>query len=254
MYEQAFGLRSKPFAVTPDPTFLFTGRGHREALAALAYGVKQRRGFICLVGEIGTGKTTLLRALLEELDVSVRTLLVTHTTIDCDDLHRMILHELSLPHAGLTRAEMVQALYEFVLAEFQAHRPPPLLIVDEAQNLAEAVLEEIRLLTNLEIGESKLLQVILAGQPELERKLAQAGAAAARPADRGARAAGAPGPGRDRRLRPAPPARGRARTTRTCSTAPRCTRCGRARTACPASSTSCASSRSSTRSAPASGA
>ena len=171
MYEQTFGLRSKPFAVTPDPTFLFTGRGHREALAALAYGVKQRRGFICLVGEIGTGKTTLLRALLEGLDVSVRTLLVTHTTIDCDDLHRMILHELSLPHAGRTRAEMVQALYELVLAEFQAHRPPPLLIVDEAQNLADAVLEEIRLLTNLEIGESKLLQVILAGQPELERKL-----------------------------------------------------------------------------------
>ena len=175
MYEQHFGLRAKPFAVTPDPTFLFTGRAHREALAALVYGVKQRRGFICLVGEIGTGKTTLLRALLEDLDVSVRTLLITHTTIDRDDLHRMILHELSIPYEGLTRAEMVQALYEVVLGEFQAHRPPPLLIVDEAQNLADEVLEEIRLLTNLEMGESKLLQVILAGQPELERKLRRPG-------------------------------------------------------------------------------
>jgi general secretion pathway protein A len=175
MYQHHFGLRAEPFAVTPDPTFLFTGRAHREALAALVYGVKQRRGFICLVGEIGTGKTTLLRALLEDLDVSVRTLLITHTTIGCDDLHRMILHELSIPHGGLTRAEMVHALYEFLLAEFQAGHPPPLLIVDEAQNLAEAVLEEIRLLTNLEIGESKLLQVILAGQPELERKLRRPG-------------------------------------------------------------------------------
>lgn len=171
MYETHFGLKTKPFAVTPDPTFFFRGRGHREALAALAYGVEQRRGFGCLVGEVGTGKTTLLRALLEGLDVSVRTILITHTTLDRDDLHRMILHELSIPHAGLTRAEMVQALYELVLADFQARRPPPLLIVDEAQNLADEVLEEIRLLTNLEIGESKLLQVILAGQPELERKL-----------------------------------------------------------------------------------
>jgi len=175
MYQHHFGLRAEPFAVTPDPTFLFTGRAHREALAALVYGVKQRRGFICLVGEIGTGKTTLLRALLERLDVSVRTILITHTTIGCDDLHRMVLQELSIPHAGLTRAEMVHALYEFLLVQFHARHPPPLLIVDEAQNLADEVLEEIRLLTNLEIGDGKLLQVILSGQPELDRNLARPG-------------------------------------------------------------------------------
>jgi len=171
MYESHFGLKLKPFAVTPDPKFLFTGRVHREALAALVYGVKHRRGFICLVGEVGTGKTTLLRALLEGLDVSIRTVLITHTTLGREGLLRMILHDLLLPQARLTRVDMIQALHAFVLSEFQLGHPPPLLIVDEAQNLDEEVLEEIRLLTNLEIGESKLLQVILAGQPELERKL-----------------------------------------------------------------------------------
>ena len=171
MYEELFGLTMKPFAVTPNPGFLYPSRSHREALAALVYGVKQRRGFICLIGEVGTGKTTLLRALLDGLNVSIRTALITHTTLNRDDLLRMILHELSIPHASLVRVEMIQALNDFVLVELKSGRFPPLLIVDEAQNLDEDVLEEIRLLTNLEIGDSKLLQVILSGQPELEEKL-----------------------------------------------------------------------------------
>jgi general secretion pathway protein A len=173
MYEEHFGLKLKPFAVTPNPGFLFPAHSHREALAALAYGVQDRRGFVCLIGEVGTGKTTLLRALLERLDVSVRTVLITHTTLDNEGLLRMILHDLLIPHASLIRVEMIQALHDFVISEFEAGHPPPLLIVDEAQNLDDAVLEEIRLFTNLEIGESKLLQVILAGQPELEQKLAR---------------------------------------------------------------------------------
>jgi general secretion pathway protein A len=175
MYESHFGLRTKPFAVTPDPRFLYQGRTHREALAALTYGVGHRRGFVCLIGEVGTGKTILLRALLERLDVSVRTVLITHTTLDREELVRMILHDLGVTHAGMTRVEMIQALQEYVLSELMARRPPPLLIVDEAQNLLEEVLEEIRLLTNLEIGDSKLLQVVLSGQPELERMLARPG-------------------------------------------------------------------------------
>jgi general secretion pathway protein A len=173
MYEQHFGLTMRPFAVTPNPRFLYPARAHREALAALEYGVKHRRGFICLVGEVGTGKTTILRALLDGLSVSVRTALITHTTLDREDLLWLILNELLIPHEGLTRVEMIQALHEFVLDELQCGRFPPLLIVDEAQNLNDEVLEEIRLLTNLEIGDTKLLQVILAGQPELEAKLAQ---------------------------------------------------------------------------------
>jgi general secretion pathway protein A len=175
MYESHFGLRTKPFAVTPDPRFLFQGKTHREALAALTYGVSHRRGFVCMIGEVGTGKTILLRALLEKLDVSIRTVLITHTTLDREELVRMVLHDLGLSHIGLSRVQMIQALQEFVLSELMCRRPPPLLIVDEAQNLFEEVLEEIRLLTNLEVGDSKLLQVVLSGQPELERMLARPG-------------------------------------------------------------------------------
>jgi general secretion pathway protein A len=173
MYETHFGLRIKPFAVTPNPRFLYPSRAHREALAALVYGVKHRRGFIGLVGEVGTGKTTLLRALLDSLNVSVRTALITHTTINREDLLWMILNELLIPNAGLSRVEMLQALHDFVIAELESGNFPPLLIVDEAQNLDDEILEEIRLLTNLEIGDTKLLQVVLSGQPELEQKLAR---------------------------------------------------------------------------------
>ena len=171
MYEPFFGLDAKPFAVTPDPRFLYSSRSHREALAALVYGVRERRGFIRLVGEVGTGKTTLLRALLERLDVSIRTVLITHTTVDRDELLRMILDELEMPCDHLSRVQVIQSLHDLVLLTFEAHLPAPLIIVDEAQNLADDVLEEIRLLTNLEVGDSKLVQVILSGQPELERKL-----------------------------------------------------------------------------------
>jgi general secretion pathway protein A len=171
MYEPFFGLAVKPFAVTPDPRFLYSGRSHREALAALVYGVKQRRGFVRLVGEVGTGKTTLLRALLERLEVEIRTVLITHTTIDREELLRMILNDLEMPCDRLNRVQMIQSLHDLVLLQLQNRLPPPLIIVDEAQNLADEVLEEIRLLTNLEVGDTKLLQVILAGQPELERKL-----------------------------------------------------------------------------------
>jgi general secretion pathway protein A len=171
MYESFFGLKVKPFAVTPDPRFLYAGKSHREALASLIYGVKQRRGFIRLVGEVGTGKTTLLRALLERLEVEIRTVLITHTTIDKEELLRMILNDLEMPCDRLNRVQMIQSLHDLVLLQLQNRLPPPLIIVDEAQNLADEVLEEIRLLTNLEVGDSKLLQVILAGQPELERKL-----------------------------------------------------------------------------------
>ena len=173
MYETHFGLRLKPFGVTPNPRFLYPSRSHREALASLVYGVKHRRGFICLIGEVGTGKTTLLRALLEGLNVSVRTALITHTTLDREDLLWLILNELLIPHAGLSRVEMLLALHDFVVAELESGNFPPLLIVDEAQNLDDEILEEIRLLTNLEIGDRKLLQVILAGQSELEQKLAR---------------------------------------------------------------------------------
>lgn len=175
MYETYFGLARKPFAVTPDPRFLYQGASHREALASLVCGVRERRGFICLVGEVGTGKSTLLRALRDRLGRTVRTALLTHTTVNRQELLRMVLHELRLKDQGRTRIQMLRALNQFVVRQLRAKRPPPVLIVDEAHNLSDQVLEEIRLLTNLETSDTRLMQVVLAGQPELEQKLARPG-------------------------------------------------------------------------------
>jgi general secretion pathway protein A len=170
VYLEHFGLTAKPFEATPDPRFLFDGPVHREALASLTYGIQERRGFVSLVGETGTGKTTLLRALLDSLDASVRTALITHTTINPKELLQMILAELEISTAGANRVEMLHRLQEFLL-ERRGRMELTLLIIDEAQNLPPQVLEEVRLLTNLETADAKLLQVILAGQPELERTL-----------------------------------------------------------------------------------
>ncbi len=189
MYERFFGLACNPFGMTPDPHFHFASAAHREALAALSYAVNERRGFMTLVGEVGTGKTTLINTLLEQLDRAMVTIQVTHTTVDREELLRIILHQLHAaqglrfgtgrdPGAGeaarlaeLSRIELVNEFNSFVTGQFMAHRPPPLLIIDEAQNLSVEVLEEVRLLTNLEGPQQKLLQVLLAGQPELEAHL-----------------------------------------------------------------------------------
>ncbi|HXV64080.1 MAG TPA: AAA family ATPase [Vicinamibacteria bacterium] len=171
MYEEYFGLKKAPFCLTPDPSFLYQGAAHREALASLIYGVRAQRGFIALVGEPGTGKSTLIQTLLEDLHEEVRTALITHTTVDRVEILRMIVHELDIPDEGLGRVEMLRQLNELVIEELKGGRLPPLLIIDEAQGLSDEVLEEIRLLTNLEISGAKLLQVLLAGQPELESRL-----------------------------------------------------------------------------------
>ena len=191
MYEKFFGLTGNPFGMTPDPQFYYRSASHREAFAALEYGVRNRRGFMTLVGEVGTGKTTLLNALLDALDRSTCIIHVRHTTVDREDLLKLILNNLYATYgprrhqdreetsglfsdnrvAGLSRAELISEFNAFVTGEFLAYQPAPLLIIDEAQNLTRDVLEEIRLLTNLEDPKSKMLQVILAGQPELENQL-----------------------------------------------------------------------------------
>jgi general secretion pathway protein A len=188
MYERHFGFEENPFGMTPDPRFFFRSSSHREAFAALDYGIRNRRGFMTLVGEVGTGKTILLNALLESLDRSTCIIQVRHTTVDREDLLRLILNNLYATYgeyrgnerdegsglfaesraAGLSRAELISEFNAFVTGEFLAYQPAPVLVIDEAQNLARDVLEEIRLLTNLEDPTSKMLQVILAGQPELE--------------------------------------------------------------------------------------
>ncbi len=192
MYESFFGFKANPFSMTPDPQCHFQSESHREAYAGLSYGIAERRGFMTLVGEVGTGKTTLLNAIMNSLDRSTVTILVRHTTIDREELLRIILHNLYASHgprqtdnkrrqnggsltdsrvSGMSRIELINEFYAFVTGEFMAFQPPPLLIIDEAQNLSVDVLEEVRLLTNLEDPKSKMLQVILAGQPELEEKL-----------------------------------------------------------------------------------
>jgi general secretion pathway protein A len=192
MYEKFFGLDRNPFAMTPDPSCFFKSDSHKEAFAGLSYGIAQRRGFMTLVGEVGTGKTTLINAILCSLGESTVTILVNHTTVDREELLKIVLHNLYAGQnqrkvdkrrrsdgrgsvgsriSGLSRVDLINEFYGFVTGEFLSHQPPPLLIIDEAQNLTVDVLEEVRLLTNLEDPKAKMLQVLLAGQPELEEKL-----------------------------------------------------------------------------------
>lgn len=169
MYLDHYGLKEMPFHVTPDPRFLYLTPSHREALQHLRYGVAERKGFIVLVGEVGCGKTTLCRAFLEELDHDkVDTALILNPRLNETTLLRAILEELGEAPEG--RDKLLSQLNR-VLLDRIARRREILLFVDEAQNLSFQVLEQMRLLSNLETDKEKLLQIILIGQPELKAKL-----------------------------------------------------------------------------------
>ena len=172
MYEAFYGFREPPFRVTPDPRFLYRNAAIDEAVAALTYGVEQRKGFLSLVGEVGTGKTTLLRHLLDSVAPSTRTVLLLYPTVQFEEMLEYILHELGIPTEGAGKLVLLQRLHEFLL-EHTAAGGNAALLIDEAQDLDARVLEELRLLSNLETGTQKILQIVLAGQPEFERKLAQ---------------------------------------------------------------------------------
>src|SRR5262249_47687929 len=173
MYEAFYGFREPPFRVTPDPRFLYRNAAIEEAVAARTYGVEQRKGFLSLVGEVGTGKTTLLRYLLDSVAPSTRTVLLLYPTVQFEEMLVYILQELGIPTEGAGKLVLLQRLHEFLLEHTSAGGNAALLI-DEAQDLDARVLEELRLLSNLETGTQKILQIVLVGQPELERKLAQA--------------------------------------------------------------------------------
>ncbi len=172
MYEQSFGLKEKPFNLTPDPHFLFLSANHRGALDHLLYGIERREGFLVITGDIGTGKTTICRALLDCLDAEVRTALILNPMLkEEEELLAAILQDFGLvPSSGATCKELVERLNLYLL-EWARKGWRAVLIIDEAQNLPPRLLEQIRILTNLETDKEKLLQIILVGQRELREKL-----------------------------------------------------------------------------------
>ena len=175
MYETFFGLREQPFSLTPDPRFLWLSDTHREGLAALTYGITRRKGFLLLTGEVGTGKTTLLRAALGQIPPDTDTALVLNTIgLSPVDLLKLIAAEFGLEGRFETTADYLIALNRMLLQRLRAGRNT-VLIIDEAQNLDAGALEEVRLLSNLETDTEKLMQIVLTGQPELLRKLSQPG-------------------------------------------------------------------------------
>ncbi len=170
MYQEYYGLVRSPFEMTPDPAFLYLGETHKEGLATLVYGVRARKGFLLLTGEVGTGKTTLLHALLSQLDSETVSAFVFNPRVDPLDFFRLVFEELAIEEPCRTKADYLIALNKFLIRRLERDLPT-LLIVDEAQNLSAEMLEEIRLLSNLETPTSKLIQIMLVGQPELATML-----------------------------------------------------------------------------------
>jgi len=171
MYLDFFGLREYPFNVTSDPSFLYLSEQHREALAYLQYGIEARKGFLEITGEIGAGKTTICKALLDKLDGSFRTAFILHSDLSELQLIEAILEDFGLTAPRRSKIAMVRELNRFLLEELK-HHTNVVLILDEAQTLKVKTLETIRLLSNLETDKEKLMQIVLVGQPELRRKLA----------------------------------------------------------------------------------
>src|SRR6266436_5847534 len=165
-----FGLQQKPFNPTPDPSFLYPSPGHREGLAQLVYGVQEHKGFILLTGEVRTGKTTLLRALLSRLDGNTASAFVFDTTLPFEGLVEYILEDFGVAKPGESHAQRLIALNNFLIERRRAGQNT-VLILDEAQNLDLHTLEQIRLLSNFETQTEKLMQILLVGQPELLDKL-----------------------------------------------------------------------------------
>jgi general secretion pathway protein A len=171
MYKKFYGLRENPFNVNPDPRFLFVTEHIQEALACLHYGIENRKGFILLTGEVGTGKTTLLNKLLESLrKQATASAFIFNPRLNTIQFFDYMLADFGLPTEPRVKSQMLMRLNQWLLERYQTGGTT-VLVIDEAQNLSLEVLEEVRLLTNLETSSEKLLQIVLCGQPELEHKL-----------------------------------------------------------------------------------
>lgn len=172
MYLHYYNLREPPFNITPDPRFLFFSTKHQEAFNHLLFGIHERKGFIELTGEVGAGKTTICRKLLEELGPNYKTALLLNPCLTIDQLLQAIVLEFDLKVYSRDRVYYLQALNQFVLEQAQRGNDV-VLFIDEAQDLSDELLEQVRLLSNLETDHQKLMQIVLMGQPELRDKLAQ---------------------------------------------------------------------------------
>ena len=172
MYQQYFGFRESPFSITPDPRFFYANSVYLEAYANLRYGIEAKKGFIAVTGEVGTGKTTLLRKLMLSLEKTIHTVLIFNTDVTFNELLRVILRDLGLPTEGRDRLSMVEQLNDYLIEQLEQGQLVCLLI-DEVQNLSDESLEGLRLLSNLETDRHKLLQIVLMGQPEFQAKLEQ---------------------------------------------------------------------------------
>ena len=171
MYSEFYGLRANPFNVNPDPRYLFLTRHTEEALACLTYGIQSRKGFVLLTGEVGTGKTTLINKLLEWLRLQqVATAFIFNSRLNVPQFLDYMMADFGIPCDSKAKSQILLKLYNWLLDRYRAGETA-VLIVDEAQNLSDEVLEEVRMLTNLETFTEKLLQIVLVGQPELEQKL-----------------------------------------------------------------------------------
>ena len=172
MYAAYFGLKENPFSLSPEPRYLFLSEQHRDALNCLIYGIKEKKGFILISGDIGTGKTTICRSLINLLDDSVETALIFNTAISDLDLLETVIGEygIAIISGSKTKKNYIDVLNDFLLRNFAAGKTA-VLVIDEAQNLSHGVLEQIRMLSNLETETEKLIQIILIGQPELNNTL-----------------------------------------------------------------------------------
>jgi len=170
MYLSYYSLKEKPFAITSNPSYLYLSQRHKEALAFLTYGIKERVGFIAITGEVGTGKTTLCRAVLNQLDEKTKTAFIFNSNLTELQLMQAIVEDLGIEHTKKNRANLFSTLNHFLIEQL-AQNNNVVLIIDEAQNLSPKLLEQIRMLSNLEAENEKLLQIVLVGQPELREKL-----------------------------------------------------------------------------------
>ncbi|MGE5504533.1 MAG: AAA family ATPase [Actinomycetota bacterium] len=173
MYKEFYNFSAEPFRITPDPGFLYLTDQHKEALAAIIYGIAKRKGFVCITGEVGVGKTTILRSYLDGADEpGLRIVYIYNPNVSFLALLKHIFREIGLDHAGDELPAMVEALHEWLIAAHQ-RRETLVLMVDEAQNMPIGTLENLRMLSNLETPTEKLVQIVLVGQPELDQLLSE---------------------------------------------------------------------------------